>query len=84
MQKKDEIIRMGLALAPDERAEVAGALLESLDETPPDDPELVRSEWEAEILRRQEDFLTGREEGKASAEVLEELDELLSTARRKR
>lgn len=44
-----EILKKALELPPEARAAIAGALLDSLDQTVDQDAE---SEWEAEILRR--------------------------------
>jgi putative addiction module component (TIGR02574 family) len=48
-----------LALSAEERAELAGSLLESLD-GPPEDPEAVEAAWNAEIARRIEDLDSGK------------------------
>ncbi|MCC7065737.1 MAG: addiction module protein [Planctomycetes bacterium] len=44
-----ELLQQALALAPEARAALAGALLESLEEAP--DPE-AESAWSSEIARR--------------------------------
>ena len=45
----DEILRQALSLPEEERAEVAGALLESIE--PPADVEIERA-WREEVARR--------------------------------
>ena len=52
-----EILKKALSLTPAERAEIAGSLIESLDEA---QDESVQAAWEEEIIRRMEDFNTGR------------------------
>ncbi len=53
-----EILRKALALPPDERAALAGSLLESLDEHPPDPG--VEAAWSEEIKRRIEEIDSGK------------------------
>ena len=50
---------MALALPPDERAQVANAVLASLDD-PADDPAEVRTAWTAELRARIDDIRSGR------------------------
>ena len=52
MATKDELLSRALQLPPSERAELAGELLISLDQEPPEDPALVEREWTDEIRRR--------------------------------
>jgi len=52
-----EILKKALHLPAAERAELAGSLIESLDES---HDESVQAAWDAEIVRRMEDFDTGR------------------------
>ena len=54
-----ELLKRALALTPEERAELAGSLLESLDD-PPNDPEAVEAAWKEEIARRIEDVDSGK------------------------
>lgn len=68
-----EILKKALSLPPAERAELAGSLIESLDEA---QDESVQAAWDKEIIRRMEDFDTGR--GKPVS--LEEFRKKLSSA----
>lgn len=68
-----EILKKALSLPPDERAEIAGSLIESLDET---QDESVQAAWEKEIVRRMGDFDTGK--GKPVS--IEEFRKKLSSA----
>jgi putative addiction module component (TIGR02574 family) len=52
-----EILKKALHLPPAERAELAGSLIESLDESR---DESVQGAWDAEVVRRMEDLDTGR------------------------
>jgi len=52
----DELLKKALALSPGERAELAGSLIESLDEA--DDG--VTEAWNEEIARRIEELDTGK------------------------
>jgi len=52
-----EILKKALTLPVSERAELAGTLIESLDEA--EDPS-VETAWNAEIIRRMEDLDSGR------------------------
>ena len=58
-QEATELLKRALALAEEERAELAGSLLESLD-GPPDDPEAVEAAWSEEIARRIEELDSGK------------------------
>ncbi len=58
-QDATELLKRALALSEDERAELAGSLLESLD-SPPEDPEAVEAAWNEEIARRIEDLDSGK------------------------
>lgn len=64
------IIEEALALDPEDRARVAEALIESLDED--GDPEAGRA-WAAEIERRVERVLAGESEGAPWEQVRERL-----------
>jgi putative addiction module component (TIGR02574 family) len=52
-----ELLKMALNLPVAERAELAGSLIESLDET---EDESVQAAWDAEILRRMEGLTLGK------------------------
>ena len=54
-----ELLKRALALTPEERAELAGSLLESLDDAH-EDPEAVEAAWSEEIARRIEDLDSGK------------------------
>jgi putative addiction module component (TIGR02574 family) len=52
-----ELLKQALTLPVAERAELAGSLIESLDEA---ENESVEDAWNAEIIRRMEDLDSGR------------------------
>ena len=52
----DELLKKALELSPGERAELAGSLIESLDEA----DEGVTEAWNEEIARRIEELDTGK------------------------
>jgi putative addiction module component (TIGR02574 family) len=52
-----EILKKALTLPVRERAELAGSLIESLDDA--EDPS-VETAWDAEIIRRMEELDSGR------------------------
>jgi len=54
-----ELLNGAFNLPEEERAELAGFLLESLD-GPHDDPEAVEAAWKKEIARRIEDLDSGK------------------------
>ena len=58
-QDATELLNRALALAAEERTELAGSLLESLD-GPPEDPEAVEAAWNEEIAHRIEDLDSGK------------------------
>ena len=58
-QDATELLQRALALTAEERAELAGSLLESLDGAH-DDPEAVEAAWNEEIARRIEDLDSGK------------------------
>jgi len=58
-QDATELLKRALALTPEERAELAGSLLESLDAAD-DDPKAVEAAWSEEIARRIGDLDSGR------------------------
>ena len=58
-QDATELLKRALALSEDERAELAGSLLESLDSAP-EDPAAVEASWNEEIARRIEDLDSGK------------------------
>jgi putative addiction module component (TIGR02574 family) len=56
-QKGLDLLKKARNLSVAERAELAGSLIESLDQT---DDESVQAVWEAEIVRRMEDLDSGK------------------------
>ena len=68
-----EVLKHALALSAEERAELAGSLLESLDGAP-DDPEAVEAAWNEEIARR-----TDLDSGKARTIPWEEVRHRISS-----
>jgi putative addiction module component (TIGR02574 family) len=60
-QDATELLKRALALTPEERAKLAGSLLESLDAAD-DDPKAVEAAWSEEIARRIEDLDSGKAE----------------------
>ena len=58
-QEATELLKRALALTAEERAELAGSLLESLDGVH-DDPQAVEAAWHEEIARRIEDLDSGK------------------------
>jgi putative addiction module component (TIGR02574 family) len=75
---KDEIFRAALALSEDARAELAGQLLESLDDSDQDDEEAIERLWALEA----EDRIAAYERGEIAAIPVEEV--LASLKRRGR
>jgi putative addiction module component (TIGR02574 family) len=56
-QEASDLLKKALNLPVAERAELAGSLIESLDET---DDESVQAMWDIEIVRRMEDLNLGK------------------------
>jgi putative addiction module component (TIGR02574 family) len=56
-QDASDLLKKALNLSVAERAELAGSLIESLDEA---DDESVQAAWDAEIVRRMEDLKSGK------------------------
>ena len=69
----DEITQLALTLPVDQRAQVANALLASLDD--PDDPAEVHEAWTAEIKSRVDDIVSGRVQTVPHEEVQRHLAE---------
>ncbi len=67
----DDILSTAMQLPITERAEIASALLESLDGEPDD---AVESAWAAEIERRIESIKTGAAKGRPWADVRKRLE----------
>ncbi len=62
-RRGQEVLREALALSPDDRADVAAALLASLDEPAPEDLGAVQAAWAREIERRARRVLSGESAG---------------------
>ena len=58
-QDATELLKRALALTLEERVELAGSLLESLDAAD-DDPKAVEAAWNEEIARRIDDLDSGK------------------------
>jgi putative addiction module component (TIGR02574 family) len=56
-QEASDLLKKALNLPVAERAELAGSLIESLDEA---DEESVQTAWDIEIVRRMEDLNSGK------------------------
>jgi putative addiction module component (TIGR02574 family) len=56
-QEASDLFKKALNLPVAERADLAGSLIESLDET---NDESVQAAWDAEIVRRMEDLNSGK------------------------
>jgi len=72
-QEALDLLKKALNLNVAERAELAGSLIESLDES---DDESVQAAWDVEIIRRMEDLNSG----KVKPVSLEEARRRLSSA----
>ena len=57
MQEAQELLKKALALPDKERADLAGSLIESLDDTVDEDAEAA---WQEEIVRRLEEVRSGK------------------------
>jgi putative addiction module component (TIGR02574 family) len=57
MQEAQELLKKALALPDKERADLAGSLIESLDDTVDENAEAA---WQEEIVRRLENVQSGR------------------------
>jgi len=56
-QEADELLKKALALPPNDRATLAGSLIDSLDET---DESSAQAAWNDEIARRIEELDSGK------------------------
>lgn len=71
----DAVFRKALALAPEQREDLAAELLASLE--PEDDPETVRTLWAQELEKRARRALSGESPGEDWAVVRQRIaDEL--------
>ena len=69
MTAHPDVFDAALALPLDERGKLIHQLIESLEDEPYDDPEVVETEWNAEIVRRVRDIESGAVEGIPYEEV---------------
>lgn len=58
--KDDEVFNQALSLSADKRAELANALLLSLEEESFEEQSVVDAAWDAEIARRADEVLSGK------------------------
>ena len=65
-----ELLKKALELPVTDRAELAGSIIESLDQA---EDKSVKDAWDAEILRRMEDLDSGRVKPISQHEVLRRL-----------
>jgi putative addiction module component (TIGR02574 family) len=72
--KTTELLRQALTLSVEERAELAGQLIESLDST---ESESAKAAWEAEIDRRMLDLDSGAVKPVSLEEAFRRLDSTL-------
>ena len=63
-----------MSLSPQDRAELAYLLLQSLEGDGESEPEVERA-WDAELARRAEEIRSGKVVGKPAAQVFAELRE---------
>ncbi len=57
MQEAQELLKKALALPDKERADLAGSLIDSLDDTVDENAEAT---WQKEVVRRLEDVQSGK------------------------
>jgi putative addiction module component (TIGR02574 family) len=79
-----QILDQALDLPVAQRARVAEALLRSLDEEPPDDPDQVARAWGDEIERRVEEVRSGRVKTIPWSAVKKDMDRAIKTAQARR
>ncbi len=70
-----------LQLPPEQRGQLAGRLLESLEPASEDSPETNAKAWDEEIARRIEDLEAGRTQAIPYEQVRAELRALIDTRR---
>lgn len=75
---RDAVLEEALRLTPQERADVAAELLESLEVERPDQQEEVEKAWAEEIERRARRILAGESTGAPWEEVRRRLEERLA------
>lgn len=74
MSKFEEVTSKAMTLPPENRAELAELLIQSLDEK---EDEEVRSAWLSEIRRRDQEISSGASVTKSAEQVLREAREEL-------
>ena len=79
-QDATELLKRAMALTAEERAELAGSLLESLDDGH-DAPEAVAAAWNEEIARRIEDLDSGKTKTVAWEDVRQRISSKLTHGR---
>jgi putative addiction module component (TIGR02574 family) len=67
--RAQDLLRDGLALPSDERADVAAELLASLDEPAPTEATAVEAMWARELERRTRRVIAGESAGEPWADV---------------
>jgi putative addiction module component (TIGR02574 family) len=72
--KTTELLRQALTLSVEERADLAGRLIESLDSAESDS---AKAAWEAEIERRMQDLDSGAVKPVSMEEAFRRLDSTL-------
>ena len=75
----DDLKSRALQLAPGERDELVGALIESIDGQPEGTPEEIARAWDEEIARRIDDFEAGRTKGVPAEEVFAKIRALIDS-----
>jgi putative addiction module component (TIGR02574 family) len=74
MQDAQELLKKALALPDKERADLAGSLIDSLDDTVDENAEAA---WQEEIVRRLEDVQSGKVKTTSWDEVRQKVRTLL-------
>lgn len=74
VMQRQTILEEALKLPPTERADVAAALLDSLDDRNPESAEEVQQAWAAEIERRARQVIGGGSVGRSWEEVRSEIE----------
>lgn len=72
--QRQTILEEALKLPATERADVAAALLDSLDDATVDSAEEVQRAWAAEIERRARQVIVGDSQGRSWEEVRSEIE----------
>jgi putative addiction module component (TIGR02574 family) len=83
MARVRDVLDQALALSVKQRARLAQELLHSLDEGPPEDPEVVARAWDDEIARRVDDVRAGRARLVAWSAVKRDMERAIQSVRRR-